>query len=96
MRKAPQLLVERGGSKKITPSWAKSLLARIKFVRRKGTRKAKRHLGDEAAVGCQFHNMVYNIVQENNIPPALCIAADETKNLLPTDKYTVNGIKSAT
>ena len=44
MRKASQLLVERGGSKKITPAWAKSLLGRVKFGSSKGTKKAKKHL----------------------------------------------------
>ena len=91
LRKAPQLLHERGGTKKITPTWARSLLKRIKFVKRKGTRKAKRHLGNEAAVGCQFHNMIHVIVTENNIPAALCVAADETfSNLLPTTRYTMS------
>jgi len=47
-------------------------------------------LGNEDAVGCQFHNMVHVIVKENKIPPALCVAADETfSNLLPTSRYTM-------
>jgi len=40
-RKAPQLLFEQGGSQKITKTWAKSLLRRIEFVKRKGTRRPK-------------------------------------------------------
>ena len=45
MRKAPQLLFEQGGSKKITKSWAKSLLWRIKFVKRKGTKEGQKAFG---------------------------------------------------
>ena len=42
IRKAPQLLHDRGGAKKITRDWALSLLQRIKYVKRKDTRKAKK------------------------------------------------------
>ena len=42
IRKAPQLLHDRGGAKKITRDWALSLLRRIKYVKRKDTRKAKK------------------------------------------------------
>ena len=45
MRRAPQLLHEKGGAKKITRDWARSLLVRRKFSKRKGTRKAKKNLG---------------------------------------------------
>ena len=41
------------------------------------TPKAKKNLGNEDAVGLQFHNMVHNIVTVHNVPPALCLAADE-------------------
>ena len=42
IRKAPQLLHDRGGAKKITRDWLLSLLRRIKYVKRKDTRKAKK------------------------------------------------------
>ena len=34
-------------------------------------------MGNEDAVGLQFHNMVHNIVTVHNVPPALCLAPDE-------------------
>ena len=37
-----RLLHDRGGAKKITRDWALSLLRRIKYVKRKDTRKAKK------------------------------------------------------
>ena len=76
IRKAPQLLHDRGGAKKITKDWARSLLRRIKFVKRKGTRKAKKFLGNEQAVADQFHDKAYIIITRYKIPPALVIAAD--------------------
>ena len=89
-RRAPHLLQEKGGSKKITRDWARSLLLRIRFCKRKGTRKAKKNLGNEDAVGLQFHNMIHNIVTLHNIPPALCIAADEQfPAILPGGKWTM-------
>ena len=90
MRRAPQLLHEKGGAKKITRDWARSLLVRINFSKRKGTRKAKKNLGNEEAVAAQFHNMVHNIITEKNIPAALVIAADEQFSaILPGGHWTM-------
>jgi hypothetical protein len=90
VRKAPQLLSERGGAKKITRNWARSLLRRIKYVKRKGTRKSKKFLGDEQAVADQFHHKAHRIITKYNIPPALVIAADEQfPKLLPVGNWTL-------
>ena len=90
VRKAPQLLSERGGAKKITRNWARSLLRRIKYAKRKGIRKSKKFLGDEQAVADQFHHKAHSIITKYNIPPALVIAADEQfSKILPVGNWTL-------
>ena len=90
IRRAHQLLHEKGGEKKITRDWARSLLLRIKFSRRKGTRKAKKNLGNEEQVALQFHNMVHTIIKEKNIPPCLVITADEQFSaIVPGGNWTM-------
>ena len=65
-------------------------MLRIKFSKRKGTRKAKKNLGNEEAVAAQFHNMLHNIITEKNIPAALVIAADEQFSaILPGGHWTM-------
>ena len=48
------LLVENGGPINLTPNWAKSLLVRMEFVKRKGTSTAKISLPNFVEVKEQY------------------------------------------
>ena len=71
MRKADRnLLAENGGHISITSNWAKSLLYRMNFVKRRGSSTAKLTVANFEAVKEQFINAV---VEMEDIPPQLVL-----------------------
>lgn len=86
----PSLLVENGGHVAITERWARSLLERMNFVRRKGT-KAARHLPpDFNSIKQEFLERVAMTIVEHKIPRELVINFDQTgSKFVPVSEWTL-------
>ena len=72
------LLQEYGGHIAIEKSWARSMLIRMNFVKRKGTNSAKLPLSDFEKVKSDFLERVKTCVLENQIVPQMVINWDQT------------------
>ena len=92
-QKAPHLL---HGENVITRAWCNSILRRIKFVKRKGTKAAKKVPADAAEQHRRYLNRVYYTMKRYNIPPSMFITFDETSSaLVPSDDWTLEEEGSA-
>ena len=79
VRKADRnLLAENGGPITITSNWAKSLLYRMNFVKRRGSSTAKMTVTNFEAVKEQFVLDVNAVVEMEDIPPELVFNWDQT------------------
>lgn len=82
-------LVEYGGSLDLTRTWAESFLSRLGYVKRKGTRAARKIPDNFDAVQVEFLSKIENCVSQYDIPDVLIINFDQTGiNIVPTGKYT--------
>ena len=84
-------LVEAGGPAILTNSWAKSLLKRMNFTKRRASTKCS-HPGDELEKEKQtFLSEILDTVALNDIPPELIFNWDQTGiNLVPTALWTLD------
>ena len=86
------LLASNGGHIQLNKSWAKSLVARMNLVKRRGSTKSKLQLGEEQFRGVQ-RSYLAEIVQKaqfNNVAPQLIINWDQTGfNVVPTSSWTM-------
>ncbi len=72
-------LVEHGGHVHLTKSWAKSLLTRMSFVKRRGTTKTSKFGPQEfEKVKTTFLKEINTHVQLEEIPPELIFNWDQT------------------
>jgi len=86
-QKAPHLL---HGENVITRAWCNSILRRIKFVKRKGTKAAKKVPEDAAEQHRRYLNRVHYTMKRYNIPRSMFITFDETSSaLVPSDDWTL-------
>ena len=84
------LLQEYRGHISIEKSWARSLLIRMKFVKRKGSTAAKLPPADFEQVKSEFLERIKTAVFENKIVPQLVINWDETAiRLIPYSDWTM-------
>ena len=65
------LLIENGGPLSLTTNWAKSLLYRMNFVKRKGCSTTKQMVHDFESIKVNFLNDVFAIVKMEDIPDEL-------------------------
>ena len=86
----PPILVEYGGPLKLGKPWARSLLQRMGFVKRKGTKSAK-HLPEEfEKIEGKFHRRIGRRVRKYNIPDELIINWDQTGvEVIPSGNWTL-------
>lgn len=85
------LLVENGGQLKLDRSWAESFLKRIGFVRRKGTKAARKLPFDFENQRLEFIETVKKIRADHEIPPELVINFDQTKlSIIPCGNWTLH------
>ena len=91
VRKADRnLLAENGGPITITSNWAKSLLYRMNFVKRRGSSTAKMTVMNFEAVKEQFVLDVNAVVEMENIPPELVFNWDQTGiSVIPGSSWTM-------
>ena len=84
------LLVENGGSVELMKNWAKSLLHRMGFVKRRGNTKAKVTVEDFEAHKKQFLFDIKATVVMQEIPPELIINWDQTGiKIVPVSSWTM-------
>ena len=92
--KAPHLL--QPGEKVITRAWCNSILKRIRFVKRKGTKAAKKVPADAPEQHRRYLNRIYYTMKKYNIPPSMFVTFDETSSsLVPSDDWTLEEEGSA-
>ena len=85
------LLAEHGGSVNITKSWAKSLLNRIGWVKRNGTKAASKVPANLKEIKEDFLKRVATTVTEYSIPPSMVVNFDETGvTIVPTSNQTLH------
>ena len=91
VRKADRnLLGENGGPSTITNNWAKSLLYRINFVKRRGSSTAMLTVANFEAVKEQFIIDVNTVVEIEEIPPQLVYNWDQTGiSIVPVSSWTM-------
>ena len=84
------LLAENGGHIAITNNWAKSLLYRMNFVKRRGSSTAKLTVANFEAVKEQFLIDVNAVVEMEDIPSQLVINWDQTGiSIVPGSSWTM-------
>jgi len=77
-RRDPGVLASAGGSVVLTKDWARYLLQRMGYVKRKATTKAKNTVEDFDAVKSDFLFDIKVMVALEEIPPELIINFDQT------------------
>ncbi len=84
------LLVENGGSLELAKNWAKSILYRIGFVKRRGNTKAKVSVEHFEALKSQFLFDIQATVEMQEIPPELVVNWDQTGiKIIPVSSWTM-------
>ena len=91
VRKADRnLLAECGGPITITSNWAKPLLYRMNFVKRRGSSTTKMTLTKFEAVKEQFVLDVNAVVEMKDIPPEFIFNWDQTRiSVVPGSSWTM-------
>jgi hypothetical protein len=70
--------------------WAKSFLNRHHYVKRKGTKAARKIPEDFPLIKQAFTDKVHKLIEENNIPDELVINFDQTGcKIVPTSDWTL-------
>ena len=77
-RRNPAMLASAGGSVVLTKNWARYLLQRMGYVKRKATTKAKNTVIGFDAVKSDFLFNIKVVVALEEIPPELIINFDQT------------------
>ena len=84
------LLAEFGGPATLNVSWAKSLLTRMNFTKRRGTTTFKMSVDEFRRIKYDFLKEVIEVVKMEEIPPQLIFNWDQTGlNLIPTSSWTM-------
>ena len=84
------LLRENGGSIKLTKVWAKSLLQRLNFARRKATTSAKVEPSYFKELKEQFLVDIKAVVEIEDVSSDLILNWDHTGiNIVPSSKWTM-------
>ena len=83
-------LAEYGGPVQLTRSWARSVLRRMNFTKRKGTTKSKISMEEFREVKKRFLKEIIDTVDIEGIPPELIFNWDQTGiNLVPSSSWTM-------
>ena len=84
-------LAEYGGPTTLTTPWAKSLLKRMNFTKRRVSTKSTHPTDDLEEVKKTFLTEILETVEFNDIPPELIFNWDQTGiNLVPTALWTMD------
>ena len=89
-KKKPTLLEAVTPKPLLSNAWAKSLLKRMNFVKRKGTKSAKKVPENFAELGEQFKARIHSVMTRYQIPAEMVVTFDETASkIIPTDDWTL-------
>ena len=81
-------LAKFGGPATLTTAWAKSLLRRMNFTKRRGTTKSKLPVEEFNKLKASFLQEIVDIVTMEEIPPQLIFNWDQTGlNLVPVASW---------
>ena len=87
---APSLLLDSGGHLRLTKTWADSILRRIGYVKRKGTKAARKLPDNFDDLRSEFLQNIKRVVQEKEIPDDLVINVNETAlPIIPVSDWTL-------
>ena len=89
----PGHLVEHGGHLNLTKSWAQSLLRRMGWVKRKGTKDCRSVPPPEklAKLTDEYLSTIKAIITDQHIPTSMVVNFDQTGvNIVPTSNWTLN------
>lgn len=88
--KTPTLLTELGGPIDITKTWAVSFLKRLGYVKRKGTKAARKLPDDYEHQKSEFLRIIKETITKHNIPPQLIFNFDQTGlKIVPVSNWTL-------
>ena len=84
------MLKEYGGSLELTRTFAQSFLRRIGFVKRKGTKAARKLPDDFPALKLRYLHRVAKCVGQHNVPPEMVVNIDQTgAPIVPVSNWTL-------
>lgn len=84
------LLPKHGGHLNLEKGWATSFLRRVRFVRRKATKAARKHPPNYEELQSAYHERISTAVSEFNPPDELIINIDQTGvPIVPVGDYTL-------
>ena len=87
----PPLLEEQGGYLNLERTWARSLLQRMDFVKRKGTKSAKHSPEELDKIKPKFHRRIARRVRKFGVPDELIINWDQTGvEVIPSGNWTMH------
>ncbi len=90
MAKNRGLLSKYGGPVELTRGWAESFLGRLGYVKRKGTKAARKVPDDFVDQKTKFLDTIARIVKEHSIPDELVINFDQTGiSIVPVSNWTM-------
>ena len=90
--KKPPVLVEHGGDVQLDKAWARSIMDRMGFTKRKGTKGVKNRPDDLAEVSGKFFRRIGRRVRKYDTPDELIINWDQTGvDVVPASKWTMHG-----
>ena len=83
-------MAENGGPITLTTNWAKSLLYRLNFVKRRGSSAAKIAVKNFEEVKEQFLLDISAVMEMEDVPPQLVINWDQTGiSIVPGSSWTM-------
>ena len=86
----PSLLQAYSGQISLTKTWARLFLARIGYVKRKGTRTARHTPSDFPAVKSSFLEKISEAKETHNIPESMVVNCDQTgAKMIPVSQWTL-------
>ena len=84
------LLAQNGGHIELSKTWSTSILRRMNFVKRRGTKAARKVPDDFPNIKSSFLDRIRDAVREHNIPEELIINMDETGiPVVPVSDWTM-------
>ena len=74
----------------VSRGWCNSILRRLKFVKRKGTKAAKKVPVDAPEQIHRYLNRIHYTMKKYNIPPSMFVTFDESSSsLVPASDWTL-------
>ena len=87
----PPILAEHGGTLTLDKTWARSLLDRMGYTKRKGTKGVKNRPDDMDEITGRFHRRIGRRVRKFDIPDSLIINWDQTAvEVIPATSWTMH------